>query len=63
MSCEGEHEGADTWWEYDARSIPLCKVCNVCRTERLAQYRPEVLVNPNYDCDEEVESEEGVRYV
>ena len=56
MSCEGgQHEGQDTWWEYDARGIELCKVCSVCRKEKLAQYRPEVLMNPNYEADEDIE--------
>lgn len=56
MSCEGgQHEGEYTWWEYDARGIELCKVCDVCVDEKLAVYRPEVLTDSQYECDEDVE--------
>ena len=56
MSCEGgQHEGTDTWWEYDARGIELCKVCDVCRAEKLAQFRPEVLTDSQYEADEDIE--------
>jgi len=44
--------------EKDARGIPLCQVCNVCRTERLAAYRPEVLNDPDYDALEPIEPDE-----
>jgi hypothetical protein len=62
MSCEGgQHEyPEDTWWEYDARGIELCKVCDACRAEKLAMYRPEVLRNPNYEADEDIEPEPTV---
>jgi len=55
--CEGgQHEDESwTWWEYDARGIELCKVCSFCRGEKLAQFRPEVLYNPNYEHDEDIE--------
>jgi hypothetical protein len=43
--------------EYDARGIPLTRVCKACRRERLARYRPEVLTNPQYECDEPIEEE------
>ncbi len=60
MSCEGvQHEGKDVWWEKDARGIPLCQVCNVCRSKRLAAYRPEVLRNPDYEADEDIEPDDG----
>ena len=56
MKCEGgQHEDQDTWWEYDARGIELCKVCSHCRTEKLAKYRPEVRSDPNYEADEDIE--------
>jgi len=32
-------------------------VCNACRRERLARYRPEVLNNPQYECDEPIEED------
>jgi hypothetical protein len=62
MSCEGgQHESQDTWWEYDARGIELCKVCDACVDEKLAQFRPEVLRDPNYHADEDIEPEPEVR--
>ena len=51
------HEGEDSWWEYDARGIPLCKVCDLCEETKLSMYRPEVLNNPNYTADEPIEPE------
>ncbi len=51
------HEGEHSWWEYDARGIELCKVCEKCRAAKLAQYRPDVLVNPSYWHDEPIEEE------
>jgi hypothetical protein len=34
---------------YDARGIFLTYVCEKCEKEKLSHYRPEVLVDPNYD--------------
>ena len=49
------HEGEDSWWEYDARGIPLAKVCNKCVEQKLAEFRPEVLSDSNYWADEAIE--------
>lgn len=49
----GEH----SWWEHDARGIPLCRVCDKCRKEKLGRYRPDVLTDPNYWTDEPVEED------
>jgi hypothetical protein len=38
----------DSWVEYDARGIALCRVCNDCRAVKLAKYRPEVLTDSSY---------------
>lgn len=57
--CDLESPGSG-WWEYDARGIPLCKVCTKCRKAKLAQYRREVLRNPSYEADEEIEPEAEV---
>lgn len=51
------HKCEYSWWEYDARGIPLCRVCDECKDEKLAQYRREVLVNPNYEADEPIEED------
>ncbi len=41
--------------EFDARGIYLCKTCDKCRTDRLAGFRPEVLTDPDYECNEPIE--------
>lgn len=50
------HKGEHSWWEYDARGIPLCRVCARCRATKLATYRPEVLQGyTQEDVDEPIE--------
>lgn len=45
-----------TWWEYDAKGIPLCKVCEDCRDQKLSRYRPEILRGyTQADVDETIE--------
>ena len=51
------HEGQYSWWEYDARGIPLCRVCDKCEEVKLAQYRSDVLGNSLYLADEPIEEE------
>jgi len=51
--------GEIAYWVHDARNIPLVKVCDQCRDEKLSHYRPEVLSDPNYECDEDVEPDGG----
>jgi hypothetical protein len=53
MNCT--HENQFTWWEYDARGIPLCLVCNDCEAAKLAQYRDDVLTDSNYQADDPFE--------
>jgi hypothetical protein len=49
-----------SWWEHDARGIPLCRVCTDCRTEKLGRYRPEILTGySQQDVDEPIEAEDG----
>jgi hypothetical protein len=50
--------GQYSWWEYDARGIELCRVCDQCRAERLSHYRPDVLANPNYEADEPIDEDQ-----
>jgi len=52
------HENQDTWGEHDARGLYLTKVCDRCVDYKLAQYRPEVLTDNNYECDEPIEPDE-----
>jgi hypothetical protein len=47
--------GLNSWWESDARGIPLARVCDACIDEKLAGYRPEVLSDPNYEADEAID--------
>lgn len=49
--CGSEKE---SWWENDARGIPLARVCDSCIDEKLARYRKDVLTDPNYWADEPV---------
>ena len=47
MNCNHtKHDGS--WWEHDARGIPLARVCDKCREEKLSRFRPDVLTNSNY---------------
>jgi hypothetical protein len=62
LECDGSegfmHTKRDgSWWENDARGIPLRRVCSECKEAKLARYRPEVLRNPNYHADEPIEPE------
>jgi hypothetical protein len=43
---------------YDARGIFCAYVCDDCVEEKTAQYRPEVMSNPNYEADEPIESDD-----
>ena len=49
--------GDGSWWEFDARGIPLARVCHGCIIEKLRGYRHEVLTNPNYEADEPIDGE------
>lgn len=50
--------GNDSWWEHDAQGIPLCRVCEDCRKEKLAKYRPEILNGyTQADVDEPIEED------
>jgi len=43
--------------EYDARGIPLGRVCDTHRDQFLSRYRSDVLTDPNYWHDEPIEEE------
>lgn len=47
--------GKESWWEHDARGIPLARVCPDCKERKLKVYRPEVLTDPNYRASEQIE--------
>jgi hypothetical protein len=44
-------------WQFDARRIALCRTCDDCHDTRMAMYRPEVLNNPSYWCDEPIDED------
>ena len=50
--------GLDSWWEHDARGIPLCRVCDSCIDEKLSVYRPDVLKDPAYPADESIDGDD-----
>ena len=50
--------GEPSWWENDARGIPLARVCDHCITEKLKGYRPDVLTDSNYWSDEPIEADD-----
>ena len=47
----------NSWWENDARGIPLARVCVEWKGKKLSKFRPEVLTNSNYYADEPIESD------
>ena len=47
-----------SWWVNDAQNIPLVRVCDKCKAEKLARYRPEITKEYNQsDVDEPIEPE------
>lgn len=42
---------------YDARGIFLTFACDKCEKEKLSQFRPDVLTDPNYPANEPIEEE------
>jgi len=56
--CRMHTKNDGSWWEYDGRGIPLCRVCQECRKEKLSKYRPEILGWYNEDMvDERIEGD------
>lgn len=49
--------GLDSYWNCDARGIPLCRTCDACHERKMAGYRPDVLENPQYEADEEIDDD------
>jgi hypothetical protein len=41
--------GKMSWWLSDARGIPVSRVCEDCEKKIMAQYRPEIFTNPEYE--------------
>ena len=49
--------GRMSYWQHDARGIPLCRTCDKCHKEKMAGYRPEVLTDSDYWADEPIEAD------
>ena len=47
--------GLESEPQFDARSIYLCRTCPKCHARRMKRYRPDVLTDPNYWADEQIE--------
>jgi hypothetical protein len=54
--------GLPSLWQYDARGIELCRTCDKCHSKRMLGYRADVLYNPNYQVDEQIEADEAEDY-
>lgn len=48
--CLDGTPGTGAYWIYDAKMIPLCKVCDECKEFKLNGYRPEII--EGYDQDD-----------
>lgn len=44
-NCTHSRNDGLSWWEHDARGIPLARVCDQCIVERLRRYAPGVLTD------------------
>lgn len=58
-ACVGGVESVETsWWAKDAQGIELCRVCDRCKREKLAKYRPEILTGYGpADVDEPIDED------
>jgi hypothetical protein len=57
-TCKQHRPGDGSWWANDARGIPLCRICEDCKREKLSTYRPEILSGYDQkDIDEPIEEE------
>ena len=57
-TCKWHSRHDGSWWEHDAQGIPLCRVCDKCKAEKLARYRPEILSGyTQADVDEAIEGD------
>ena len=46
-----------SFWQYDARGIPLARTCSECHESKMSKYRPDVLRDANYWVDEQIEED------
>ena len=56
---DNEWSAEPSWWVNDGRGIPLARVCDRCTSEKLKQYRPEIMRwYDESDVGEQIEPEE-----
>lgn len=46
------HTKENSYWIYDARGIPVKRVCYLCEEKVKATYRPEIFDDPSYPTEE-----------
>lgn len=49
--------GKSSIWQYDARGIELFRTCEDCHDRKMKSVHPDVLSNPNYYVDENIDDE------
>jgi hypothetical protein len=49
--------GLPSRWFLDARGIELERACDVCWPKEKLKYRKDVLEDPNYETDEDIDPE------
>ncbi len=50
--CLEDPDKPYSWWAKDARGIELCRVCEKCEEFKMRRYRPEVLIDSQYQADD-----------
>jgi hypothetical protein len=55
--CGPHRKGDGSFWAYDARGIPLKRVCERCEHRLRDEFRPDVLTDSNYWHDEPIEGD------
>lgn len=46
--------------QHDARGIELCTTCTKCHKTKMSKFRPDVLTDPNYWADEDIDGDPEV---
>jgi hypothetical protein len=60
-NCQYHLRGdADVEELYDGHGIYLCLACPKCKQDKLGRYRPDIM--ERYECDEQIEAEDGERH-
>lgn len=54
---DGYRTSTDSYWLYDAKGIPLRRVCHLCREHHISTYNPNIF-NPDYRVEEVVDPED-----